>query len=133
MTRRAPVRSLGWCAGITATAVAAYGAFLAWDQHKDRDPVTGVETGPYEPWQVAGFGLVLAAVAFAAGWFGRAWIAVALIPLSLAACFALDAATDNGAGGLWLVGAVLVAVGALVATAAVTALGALLRRAISRP
>jgi peptidoglycan/LPS O-acetylase OafA/YrhL len=110
---------------VVAAAVAAtYGAFLGWDQHKDTDPATGAQSGPYQPWQVIGCAAVLALVAFAAGRRGRTWLVVPVLPIVLTVCFSVDAATDTDSDGLWPIGAAFVALGSLFGTAAVAALGA---------
>jgi peptidoglycan/LPS O-acetylase OafA/YrhL len=119
---------LVWSVVVAAAVVAIYWAFLGWDQHKDLDPVTGAMTGPYQPWQVITCGIVLAAVVFAAGWRGRTWVAVLVVPVVLTACFSVDAATDPDGDGLWPIGAALVAVGSLLGTAAVATLGGYLGR-----
>lgn len=123
-----PWPAIGWAVGIAVVTVTAYLAFLGWDQHKDFDPVTQHESGPYEAWQVLGIGLVLAAVAFAAGWWRQAVVAAVVLPITLTACFAVDAATDPRPDGLWPIGAAMVAVGSLFGTVAVALLGRLVRR-----
>jgi hypothetical protein len=122
-----------WSVAIAVVTVAAYLAFLGWDQHKDLDPVTRNETGPYEPWQVIGLGVVLAALAFTAGWRGRMLPAVVVLPAVLAACFGVDGATDPDGDGLWPIGAGLVAVGALAGTATLAAVGAALGSGTPHP
>lgn len=113
-----------WALLLVTAVVALYLAFLGWDQSPDTDPVTGAKTGPYQPWQVLATGAGLILVAFVAGRAGRGRLVTLLLPLALTACFAVDAATDSDADGLWVIGALLVAVGSLLATAAVAALGA---------
>lgn len=115
-------------AGLLAAGVlAGYLLFLAWDQRKDVDAF-GRETGPYQAWQVVGYGAVLAALAFTAGRLGRPWLATVVIPAVLTGCFAVDAATDADGDGLWPIGAALLAVGSAAGTAVVAAIGASLRR-----
>jgi peptidoglycan/LPS O-acetylase OafA/YrhL len=120
--------ALLWSVAIAAAVVAIYWAFLGWDRHKDVDPVTGAVTGPYQPWQVIACGVVLAAVVFAAGWRGRTWVAVLVVPVVLTVCFSVDAATGTDGDGLWPIGAALVAVGSLLGAAAVATLGGYLGR-----
>jgi hypothetical protein len=63
--------------GIAAAAVAAYWGWLGWDTEYRVDPVTHVESGPYEAWQVIGCVLTLvvvaavAALVFAPCWWPR--------------------------------------------------------------
>jgi hypothetical protein len=117
-----------WIVGVAVGTVVAYLAFLGWDQEKDLNPATGAETGPYQPWQVIGLGLVLGLVAFAAGRAGRHWLAAPVLAVVLTACFAVDAATDPDADGLWVIGAFLVAVGSLAGALLVGLLGSRLGR-----
>lgn len=121
-------KGLLWSTVLGGSVVAAYLAFLGWDQRKDRDPVTGAESGPYAAWQVAGLGVVLAVLAFEAGRRGRPWLASAVIPVALTASFSVDAATDADGDGLWPVGAALVALGSFAGAAVVAAAGARISR-----
>jgi hypothetical protein len=116
-----------WAAVTAAVVVAGYLGFLGWHRQKVVDPVTGHESGPYQPWQVVAFGLVLAVLAFVAGWRGNLVTVVVVLPLALTACFALDAATSAGQDGLWVIGAALVGFGSLVGTAVVAGLGTAVR------
>lgn len=118
-----------WAVAIVVAVVAVYLAFLGWDQHADVDPETGARTGPYQPWQVLGVGVALILIAFVAGRAGRAVLVTAMLPLTLTACFVVDAATDPNADGLWVIGATLVAIGSLLGTGAVAAIGAASARA----
>jgi peptidoglycan/LPS O-acetylase OafA/YrhL len=113
-----------WSVGLGAATAATYGAFLAWDQHKDYDPATGQLSGPYKAWQVVGCGVVLAGLAFETGRRGRMWLASIVVPVVLTACFSVDAATGEDSDGLWPIGAGLVALGSFAGTLAVAALGA---------
>lgn len=108
--------------------VAAWWLWLGWDTRYDVDPATGARSGPYEVWQVAGCVLTLLALAVAGGLLLRPWI----VPLAMTPAFtvpwSLSAAREDGSG-LWVVGAVLVALGVL-AGSSLFGLGAgLLRRA----
>lgn len=113
-----------WTLAIVVAVAVVYLAFLGWDQHADIDPETGEQTGPYQPWQVIGVGIALILIAFIAGRAGRAVLVTTMLPLTLTACFVIDAATDPNADGLWVIGATLVAVGSLLGTGAVAAIGA---------
>lgn len=118
--------TLLWSVLSAAIVAGTYWAFLGWDRRKDLNPATGELTGPYQPWQVIGCGAVLALLAFEAGRRGRIWPVVLVLPAVLTACFAINAATDPDADGLWPIGAALVALGSSAGTAAVAALGAAL-------
>lgn len=111
--------------------VAGYLAFLGWDQHKDID-AAGNASGPYQAWQVVGYGAVLAGLAFGAGRRGYPWVATVTISAALTACFAVDAATDADGDGLWPIGAALLAIGSAAGAAGVAAMGAFLRPRRSR-
>lgn len=108
-----------WALAVAVAVVAVYLAFLGWDQRRDVDPLTGAQTGPYQPWQVVGTAIGLLLVAFIAGRAGRTVLVSVVLPLTLTVCFAVDAATDPDADGLWVIGAALVAFGSLLSTGAV--------------
>ncbi|MFC6016860.1 hypothetical protein ACFP2T_11660 [Plantactinospora solaniradicis] len=117
-----------WAVALAGVTVLAYWAFLGWDQHKDTDPLTGSQTGPYQAWQVVGLGLVLAVLVFEAARRGRPWLAVLVVSVVLTVSFTVDAATDADGDGLWPIGAALVAVGSLFGTGLVAGIGAALGR-----
>ncbi|AVT35313.1 hypothetical protein [Plantactinospora sp. BB1] len=127
MTERQPAQARHtplWTVGLAGLTALAYWAFLGWDQQKETDPVTGTQTGPYSAWQVVGLGVVLAVLVFEAGRRGRPWLAGVVVPAVLTVAFSVDAATDPDADGLWVIGAVLVALGSALGTGLVAALGA---------
>ncbi|MEN3614594.1 hypothetical protein AAH979_34280 [Plantactinospora sp. ZYX-F-223] len=113
-----------WIVGLAGLTALAYWAFLGWDQQKETDPVTGAQTGPYSAWQVLGLGVVLALLVFETGRRGRPWLAGIAVSAVLTVAFSVDAATDPDGDGLWVVGAVLVALGSALGTGLVAALGA---------
>lgn len=115
--------TLLWAAGLTAVTVVAYLALLGWDQAKTLDPATQNETGPYDAWQVVALVVALAGAAFIAGRAGRFLAALVAIPVTLTLAFAVDAATDATADGLWPIGAALVALGSAAGVALVAAVG----------
>ncbi|MBF9133809.1 hypothetical protein I0C86_33470 [Plantactinospora sp. S1510] len=117
-----------WGVALAGATALAYWAFLGWDQHKETDPVTGSQTGPYQAWQVVGLGLVLALLVFETARRGRPWLASLVVTVVLTVFFAVDAATDADGDGLWPVGAALVAVGSLFGTGLVAGIGAYLGR-----
>lgn len=51
---------------VAVLGAASWFAWLGWDQQWQVDPVTGMESGPYEEWQVVGCGVSLVVVFFAA-------------------------------------------------------------------
>ncbi|MBE1490091.1 hypothetical protein [Plantactinospora soyae] len=117
-----------WTVALAGATALVYWAFLGWDQHKDIDPVTGAQTGPYQAWQVIGLGLVLALLVFEAGRRGRPLLASLVVSVVLTVSFGVDAATDADSDGLWPIGTALVAIGSLFGTGVVAGIGALLGR-----
>ncbi|MFG2986473.1 hypothetical protein ACGFYQ_35385 [Streptomyces sp. NPDC048258] len=106
--------------------VAAWAAWLGWDQHRDVHP-DGSVTGPYEAWQVIGLVLTLLAPVYWAA--SRRHVASAVIGtsagLTAAACY--DWSDD--ASGLFLIGVGMVMTASLVATFALSTLIASVTRA----
>ncbi len=101
-----------------------YLLWLAWDQRRVVNPVTGAETGPYEPWQVVGVGAVLLFLALVVGWKRHAVLAVIVIPTAFTACWIIDAATQQTPdANLWPIGAIYLAVGCVLGTAFFAVLG----------
>lgn len=103
-------------AGLAALTALDYLAFLGWDQAKDRNPVTGAQTGPYETWQVVGCASVLLALGLWAARSGPAAL-VFVVPLVFTLCWAASASTDPAGDGLWPIGAALVLIGTTVGAA----------------
>jgi hypothetical protein len=88
-----------------ALTVAAYLAWLAWDQQRNPDG-----TGPYAAWQVVGLALTLAAVAAAASWgsadIAQSMVVVILMAGALTVPASIDWATDKTPdANLWMLGA----------------------------
>ena len=106
---------------VAALTVAAYMAWLGWDTEYDVDPVTGVVSGPYQPWQVIGLAICLGSVAAVAGWIGRRGVCALAMPLAFAVCFGVNASASPNDDGLWVVGMILASVGILIG---VTVVGA---------
>ncbi|WP_051301354.1 hypothetical protein [Actinomadura rifamycini] len=125
MTTRAPKRAAFEAAAfllLAAAAAANWAAWLGWDQRRDVHP-DGSETGPYQPWQVAGLVLVLVALTVAAAVFRHPVTAAAAPVLGTMAALCADWSDD--ATGLWAVGALMASAGlftgAVVTTAVVRA------------
>ena len=109
---------------LAAATVLNYLAWLAWDQTKDLNPATGVETGPYQPWQVISVAAVLLALALAAGWQRHPVLAIVVIPTVFTACWVLDAATEQTPdANLWPIGAAFLATGCLLGAVTCAAVG----------
>lgn len=89
---------------------------------------SGGTTGPYQAWQVLALGAVVSLVALWSGLRERPLAGAASLTVALTTCFVLDNAFEEGTDGLWLVGAVLLAAGAVAGTTLVSTLAALWRR-----
>jgi hypothetical protein len=92
-----------------AWTVAAYLAWLGWDQQRNPDG-----TGPYEAWQVIGLAMTLGAVAAFSSWRSadvvQPLVVAVLVTIVLTVAWSIDAATDRTLdGNLWPVGAILLA------------------------
>ncbi|MFG2438458.1 hypothetical protein [Streptomyces sp. NPDC048508] len=106
-------------------SVALWAAWLGWDQHRDVHP-DGSTTGPYEAWQV--IGLVLTLLPPVCWAVSRRYVlgAVAGTTAGLTIAALYDWSDDSS--GLFMVGVVLVTMGSLAVTAAVSAIAPALRR-----
>lgn len=123
----------------TATFAAAiltvlgYLGWLGWDQHKYRVPGTTQIEGPYEPWQVVGLAVTLAAVAAVLAWRRMSVAATLTITVVLTLAWSVDAATETTQdANLWPLGAGFLAVGTLAGMVVVCALSEGLRTLINR-
>lgn len=107
-------RFLTWAIFVILGSAGAWFAWMGWDQEYQVDPVTGLEHGPYEAWQVIGCGITLLAVALPAAW-GRHWKSVLLLPPSFTVAWSVTAAAEDMTG-LWMVGAIMVLLGSILGT-----------------
>jgi len=112
---------------LAALTVAGWWAWLGWDTEYTVDPVTRSSSGPYEAWQVIGCVVTLLALAVGASLLLRPWTVIATMTVAFTVPWAVSAASSDDSG-LWLVGAVLVAVG----MAGATAIAAFTARALRR-
>lgn len=104
--------------GAIATAgatVVAWWAWLGWDTSYQVDPVTQVESGPYEAWQIIGCVLTLAGIAVVASLVLLPVLVVPAMTVAFTAGWSVRAATADDTG-LWLVGAIGVFAGMAVGT-----------------
>ncbi|MFF0450774.1 hypothetical protein ACFYT4_31070 [Streptomyces sp. NPDC004609] len=120
-----PVPPLLAASALALVALAAWAAWLGWDQHRDVQP-DGTTTGPYGAWQVIGLVLTLLAPVYWAA--SRCHLAGAVfgIPVGLTVAAYYDWSDDSS--GLFMIGVVMVMVGSLVVTTAVSAVIASLTR-----
>jgi hypothetical protein len=97
--------------------------WFAWDTEYQTNPVTGETSGPYEIWQ--GIGAFLCGVVVIALAYRLLHFVIALLVLPAAFTLAwISTASAMDTGGLWAVGAVLVAFGTTFGTAAMLGLAA---------
>lgn len=108
-------------AAIAGATVAAWWLWLGWDTTYQTDPDTGVASGPYTAWQVAGCVLSLAVIAALGGRLLGPLVVTPVMTVTLTAAWSARAASSDETG-LWLVGAVLVFVATAAGTALVSAL-----------
>ncbi len=85
---------------LAGACLGAYWGWLGWDRSYQRDPVTGVASGPYEPWQVVGCVLSLALVAVVAGLVRQGAVAMVVMPIAFTIAWSIpaQASDDSGCG-----------------------------------
>ncbi|QES51884.1 hypothetical protein DEJ50_32595 [Streptomyces venezuelae] len=93
--------------------VAAWAAWLGWDQHRDVHP-DGSVSGPYEAWQVIGLVLTLLAPVYWAA--SRHHVAGAVLGTTAGLTVAAYFDWSDDASGLFMIGVGMVMMGSLVAT-----------------
>ena len=120
------LKSLGIWIAVAAGTVLNWAAWLGWDQEYDEHP-DGTVSGPYEPWQVAGLVVVLAALVVVTALARRSWTAVLAPTFGMALAVAADWSDDET--GLWVIGAGMIVVGTFASTGAAV----LVLRALQRP
>jgi hypothetical protein len=123
--------------GTAAATVAAWWAWLGWDTETEIDPVTLHESGPYEPWQVIGCVLTLAALAVVAGLLIPPWLVALAMTIAFTGAWSVGAIASDESG-LWLVGAIGVLVGTAIGSTVLSVVawavrGALRGRRGNRP
>jgi hypothetical protein len=108
--------------------VAAYMAWLGWDQRRNPDG-----TGPYEAWQVIGLALTLTTLAAASSWRSTDIAQSMMVGVIMAAVLTMSASIDWATdqvhdANLWIVGAIYLFAGSTLGLWVV----ALLTRAAAR-
>ncbi len=102
--------------GFTVISAGLWWGWFAWDNQYVVDPVSGSTSGPYELWQVIG----CAASWIVLGWIGnrflQPFLVILIMPAAFTTAFAITASRSDESG-LWLVGAILMVLGTLPATA----------------
>ncbi|MGJ9373188.1 hypothetical protein [Nesterenkonia sp. CF4.4] len=111
------LRLAGWAAFVVLGTVGVwFGTFAAlpWHLGYTYDPATGVEHGPWIPWQFLVCGVLLVGIAVVTSWH-RYWPTVLLMPPSLTLAWSVTASSEDMTG-LWLVGAGFMAFGSVMGT-----------------
>ncbi|MFD7260408.1 hypothetical protein [Streptomyces sp. NPDC059874] len=116
---RSPSPRLSATLLLAGLAMAAWAAWLGWDQHRDVHP-DGSVTGPYEAWQVLGLGLTLLVPVCWAASRGHVAAVVRGTTAGLTVAAAYDWSDDSS--GLFVVGVGQVMIGSLAVTAALSLL-----------
>ncbi|MDN0200536.1 hypothetical protein [Streptomyces sp. S.PNR 29] len=120
-----PVRQLVTVLALVGVTLAAWAAWLGWDQHRDVHP-DGTTTGPYEAWQVIGLVLTLLVPVYWAA--SRRYFAGAVLGTTAGLTAAASYDWSDDSSGLFGVGVLLVLVGSLVVTVPLTAVIAAVKR-----
>ena len=121
-----PVHQLLAVLVLAGLTLAAWAAWLGWDQEYDVHP-DGSQTGPYGVWQVIGLVLTLLAPVYWAA--SRRHFAGAVLGTTAGLTVAAFYDWSDDASGLFIVGVVLVMLGSLGVTAAVSAVTHAVKRA----
>ncbi|XVU21169.1 hypothetical protein ACQPZJ_28310 [Actinoplanes sp. CA-054009] len=95
---------------VAVLTLAAWAGWLGWESGYETDPETGAVSGPYAWWQVAGCVLTLIVIAAVAARWAHPLVVAAVMTVVFTAAWSAKAAGSDESG-LWVVGAVLVAVG----------------------
>ena len=120
-----PVHQLLPILVLAGAALAAWAAWLGWDQKYDVHP-DGSTTGPYAAWQVIGLVLTLLAPVYWAA--SRRHFAGAVLGTTAGLTIAAFHDWSDDASGLFIIGVVLVMMGSLGVTTALSAVIAAVRR-----
>ena len=126
MTRsrdRPPLEQWSFVVLICLLSAGLWFGWFGWDAEYQYDAATGEMTGPYEIWQgVAAFlcGIVVVGLAYRLVHFV---VALLVIPISFTLAWISTASTLDSSG-LWVVGAILVALGTTLGTAVMLGIAA---------
>ena len=114
-------------AAVAALSALSWVGWMGWDHEYQLDPATGLQSGPYETWQVAGCGLSLLVLLVGALLAGvRPLPASATLTVAFTAAWTVQAASADSTG-MFGVGMVMLLVGLSVATAMVSVVALWLR------
>lgn len=123
--RPKPAHQLSPTLALAGVTLAAWAAWLGWDQRRDVHP-DGSTTGPYEAWQVIGLVLTLLAPVYWAA--SRRYFAGAVLGTTAGLTVAAYYDWSDDASGLFMVGVGMVMMGSLGVTTAVSAVIATVKR-----
>ena len=123
--RPEPAHQLSPTLALAGVTLAAWAAWLGWDQRRDVHP-DGSTTGPYEAWQVIGLVLTLLAPVYWAT--SRRYFAGAVLGTTAGLTVAAYYDWSDDASGLFMVGVGMVMMGSLGVTTAVSAVIATVKR-----
>ncbi|WP_137991342.1 hypothetical protein [Streptomyces vilmorinianum] len=98
---------------LAGVAMAAWAAWLGWDQHRDVHP-DGSTTGPYEAWQVIGLGVTLLAGVYWAA--SREYVVAAALGTTTGLTVAAAYDWSDDSSGLFVIGVVMIMIGSSVVT-----------------
>lgn len=113
---------------LAGVSMAAWAAWLGWEQHYDVQP-DGTSTGPYEAWQVIGLVLTLLVPVYWAA--SRRYVAGAVLGTTAGLTIAAYFDWSDDSTGLFMVGVGMVMMGSLAVTAIASAVIASVRRPLS--
>ncbi|MEU0060135.1 hypothetical protein [Streptomyces sp. NPDC006334] len=113
---------------LAGVSMAAWAAWLGWDQRYDVQP-DGTSTGPYEAWQVIGLVLTLLVPVYWAA--SRRYVAGAVLGTTAGLTIAAYLDWSDDSTGQFMVGVGMVMMGSLAVTATACAAIASARRPLS--
>ncbi|MEU4397673.1 hypothetical protein ACIQH6_18025 [Micromonospora orduensis] len=132
MTATRGTRALLGVLFLAAATVGTWLLWLGWDDELTVD-AEGATSGPYDAWQVIGCVLTLVLLAALAATRLSPWLVVPVMAVAFTAAWTWRAASTDDSG-LWAVGAVLVLVGMVAGSTAVSlAARRVGRRSADRP
>jgi hypothetical protein len=118
---------------IAAFTVVLWYVWLGWDTKYDFDPVTQIESGPYEAWQGIGCGLSLLVLMVVGVLTGlKPWLASVALTVAFTAAWSVQAATYFYQEGLYPVGALYVFCCLTISSLMVSYLTAIISRRLTR-
>jgi|GEM_PF-3595071 len=109
------------CVVLALLTASCWWAWMAWDHTYQTDPETGEVSGPYQAWQVIGCVVCLIVLCVIASARLPAWLVIPIMSVAFTLAWSWTAAPSDETG-LWAVGAMMIFVGMLAGSAAVSGL-----------